>query len=435
MVEKDFKEGTAGVLRKSRSTYSIEGRPGAIDKTSPVTTASATILNLKDWNDDDGAKAGNFKISQWGTDNLFPNNLKDLFANNIVPGLIDFKQDMYYGLGPVLYDELGNPAMDEEVEEWAERWGLTEYLVAAFGDMALHENLFGQYVRNKARNKIHPAHVDAEECRLEVIDKKTKKINHILVKNWDEGKADMAAYPVFDPALPLKAPISMFHKKKKTPGFKYYALPVYVGMLTKWIPLANEIPAFHLSRMQRSINAKYHVKISYESLKKKKELEGWSNAQLNEWLETELKNIDDMLAGTTNAGKVFYSITATDSSGKELPGWEIKLIENNEKETSEANLQLYNESNQAITSAMQVQPSLACIQLGQKMSSGSEVLNSYNLHIKTRTPIMRSLVLQTVNICLKINWPAKKLHYRIEDPLLVMQEVDKSGVIDPINDN
>jgi hypothetical protein len=435
MVEKEQIEGKVGVLKKSRSTYSIEGKPGALDIPLPGTSAATASLNLKDWNDDDGSKQGDYKISQWGNDNLFPNNMKDLFANNIVPGLIDFKQDMYYSLGPVLYDDNGKPARDTEVEEWADRWGMTDYLVAAFGDMALHENLFGQFVRNKARNKIHPAHVDAEECRLEVIDKKTKKINHILVKKWDEGKADMAAYPVFDPYLPLKAPISMFHKKKKTPGFKYYALPVYVGMLPKWIPLANEIPSFHLSRMQRSINAKYHVKISHESLKKKKELEGWSNIQLNEWLENELKNIDAMLAGATNAGKVFYSITATDSSGKELPGWEIKLIDNNEKEMSEANLQLYNESNQAITSAMQVQPSLACIQLGQKMSSGSEVLNSYNLHIKTRTPIIRSLVMETVNTCIKVNFPSKKVHYRIADPLLVMQEVDKSGVIDPVNDN
>lgn len=431
-------KGEVGVLKKSNVSMEVTGevtKPGA-----PESTTSTTPIDIDDFNDDQGINHTKAKISRWGSDNLFPNSLKSLYSNNIVPGLLDFKQDMFFGLGPELYtvkDKWSKLeiADDENVMDWLKSWDYIDFLIAAFADAALQENVFSQYVLNKGKQRISKIyHIDAEECRLSVKDKKEKKSKFIFINDWDNNKdADAKPYNVFDIRKPLETSVTMRHIKKKSSGFRYYALPVFVGMLENWIPLANEIPKFHLSRLQRSLNIKYHIKIPIRSLQQVKEMYKYSQDQLDKWLNGKLKEIDDMLSGAANAGKTFYSFIEHDSNGKEMVGWEIRLIDNNEKEMSEANLQLYNETNQAITSSMQVQPSLASIQLGQKMSSGSEVLNAYNLHIKTRTPIIRRQVLSIINDAIKINWPDKNMFLQITDPVLVPQEEKKSGVIAPTN--
>lgn len=398
MVKKNYSTQPVGVLKQSNVSYEIDA--SAVDK-STITGVSSSYSSEK-FNDDDGLTLKEYKVSQWGQNNRFPNELRSVYANNIVPGLFDFKQDMYFGLGPSLFtlnsESKPVPFYDTQVNDWLESWDWLEYFVSMFADAAMYENIFAKIIPNKTNNKIHSIkHNDADECRISVKDKKTRKSEFIFVNNWEEDAVTKATpYPRFDHQKPSTKTISMVHLMKKSPGYRYYAMPVYVGILEAWLPLANEIPKFHLARMQKSLNIKYHIKIPVRSLEQVKELNKFSKEDLDKWLQEKLDEIDELLTGAANAGKTFYTFIEHDSNGKEMAGWQIIEVKNNEKEMSEANLQLYNETNQAITSAMQVQPSLACIQLGQKMSSGSEILNAYNLHVKTRTPIIRNLVCSPV---------------------------------------
>jgi hypothetical protein len=425
--------GSFGVIEKSNISVSVETPTAAFSKDG-IHSASNITLDASAFNDETGIKINNKKISAWGSNNLFPNDLKSIYSNNIISGLFDFKQDMFFGAGPRLYtlDENGNKkaTIDNEISDFLDSLGFIDYLISIFADAAMYENMFSQIIPNKGKDKIAKIiHVDAAECRLSVINPKSNKSDFLFVNRWgDLPDISAATYPSFDIKEPFKSNISMVHLKKKSAGFKYYAMPVYVGILEFWLPLANEIPKFHLSRLQKSLNIKYHIKIPIKSLEQTKELNRFSKDQLDEWLKNKLEQIDELLTGSANVGKTFYTFTEHDSNGKEMAGWQILEVKNNEKEMSEANLELYNETNQAITSAMQVQPSLACIQLGQKMSSGSEILNAYNLHVRTRTPIIRHLALSPINTALKINYPNKKIFVDIADPLLVKQEIDKSGV-------
>ena len=430
-------EGVAGVMPKSKGTYQI-GNPkpsAAMPGSGAGGGSSSSSVSFEE--DKTGISAGDHKISAWGKDNLFPNKLRSLYKNNIFPGLMDFKVDMTVGTEYFVYkDAIANnrkvriAVIDQEVEDWLEDWDFYSYMVDQFTDFAWTENAFCQFITTKDKKSIAKlVHINAEECRLTVMNPQTKQIEHIVVSDW-EVRSDKTPYPVFNRKDPLKHTISMYHCKKKSFLFNYYNYPVYIGALDKWVPLANEIPGSHLARLQNSVNAKYHIKIPVESLKALKELKQWNQTKLDDWLSDKLKELDDMLAGSENTGKTFYSFKQSDPNGKEVSGWEITLIQNNEKEMSEANLRLFNETNQAITSAVQVQPSLACIQLGDKMSSGSEVLNSYNLHVKTRTPIARHMILRPVNMALEINFPKKGYKIGIEDAILVKQEMDKKGYIE-----
>lgn len=427
-----------GVLPKAKGTYKISIKPdAAIDKKNP-STGSHSNINFTE--DKTGSSAGDHKISNWGKNNLFPNQLRSLYSNNIFPGLMDFKVDMMAGADVFVYREqivdnkkVKVPVIDQQVEDWLEDWDYYDFLIDQFTDFAWVENAFCQLITTRDKKNIKSlVHVNAEECRLTIINPDTRQSDYIVVSDWENSK-DRKPYPVFDRKKPLAHDISMYHCKKKSFLFNYYNYPVYIGALDKWIPLANEIPGFHLARLQNSINAKFHIKIPVESLKALKELKQWNQTQLDDWLTKKLEDLDSMLAGSDNVGKTFYSFKQSDPSGKEMSGWEITEIKNNEKEMSEANLRLFNETNQAITSAVQVQPSLACIQLGDKMSSGSEVLNSYNLHVKTRTTIARRLVLRPVNIALEVNFPGKGYKIGIEDAMLVKQEVSKKGFIEENN--
>lgn len=438
----ELKEGVAGVLPKSKGTYKIEGKKSN-EKPSAVSNTTVKKLNksIQDFAEDiKGLSIKDQKISIWGRDNLFPQHLMSLYQNNIFPGLMDFKVDMLYSLGPQLYVKkiIGNqmvevPVIDYEIEDWLESWDVKNFIADQFTDFVWTENLFTQKVVNKT--KALPIrrleHINTEECRLSIMN--TKGISEkIVMGNWRD-KRDYVVVDRWDPLKPTKHGVYMIHAKKKSFGFRYYNYPVYIGVTYKWLPLANEIPTFHLSRLQNSINAKFHIKIPVASLQALKELHNWNKDQIDKWLEDKLTEIDNMLAGAENAGKVFYTFKTSDANGKELSGWEIIELKNSEKEMSEANLRLFNETNQAITSAVQVQPSLACIQLGEKMSSGSEVLNSYNLHIKTRTTIARNLVMDNINRAIRLNWPDKRVYLKIEDAVLVKQEDNKSGLQEPSN--
>lgn len=60
-----------------------------------VDTLDSLPLQMVDKeSDQQGVPAGNYTVTPWGPDNLFPNQLRMLFENNLVPGLIDFKADM-----------------------------------------------------------------------------------------------------------------------------------------------------------------------------------------------------------------------------------------------------------------------------------------------------------------------------------------------------
>lgn len=433
-----------GILRKSNISYEITPITGLPTKSGSVSPFNGTTQGDYTFKEDDtGVTADKFKVSKWGTKNLFPNDLKALYKNNIVPGLMDFKVDMIVGKGLYVYreivDEKGNikeePIIDTEIQDWLDAWNVDDYLLEQTTDVVWVEGIFTQYILNKARKGIAKLqHVNAEECRLTIHEKNVSK--NIIVANWGASKKSEISYIPYAKLNDLSAEeilkqnISMSYLKKPSFGFRYYNYPLYIGALEAWIPLANEIPRFHLSVMQNSLNIKYHIQIPIESLDAVRKLKGYDETKLDEWLKTKLDEIDNVLSGATNAGKSFYSFTRSDMSGKELGGWQIKPIENNIKEMSEAFIKLIQESNSMLTAAFGVDPSIANIQTPGKLSSGSDKLYGYNIHINTRTYSPRRIVLQPLNTALKINWPNKyKEHIRfgLRSIVLNKQEETKTG--------
>ena len=371
-----------------------------------------------------------YVVSPWGVNNLFPNALISIvYDNNLLPGLAEFKEDMIFGRGLRFVDGSGRDVRDSRLRDWLGSWDVDGYIESQIGDYVVLYNTFTQFVKTRDGKRISRlAHVSGEACRCTVM--KGGRVERILVADWLFKENDFTAYPVFDPAQPVEkqAPVTMYHAFRRSPGYRYYGMPRFVGALHYWVPLLNRIPEYHLCMIRNSLNALFHVEIPYEPLERMRQSKGWSQEQLTRWIEEKIDALEEMLSGSGNAGKTFYSFASKDPNSSTLFTWKITPIDNKAKQLSEGYLKLFNDGNQALTSAMQVQPSLACIQLGEKMSSGSEVLNAYNLHMQTRTQMPRRIVLSALNLALKINFPELDVRACFDNVLLVHQDKEKSGV-------
>lgn len=432
----EIREGFAGVFGRSRMAVELtagrgvkaSGRGGG----GGGTGSEETLFKMVEKEDDTQyATAGKVNVSKWGADNLFPNSLRAVFDNNLAPGLLDFKTDMLYGAGYTLVNERTEQEEEFAAEwEWLNSWDVFTYLVQQITDFVTCENMFGQARRTLGGRQVADIlHVNAQECRLEIM--KNGVSQRVVVGDYTNMGGSFVPYPrwsYFEDMQNggMRDKIAMYHLKKPTFGFRYYNYPVYIGAMNTWVPVANQIPKMHLNTLKNMLMATYHVQIPLEQLERLAAQKGWKQAELSKFVEEKLEELDDMLSGAANAGKTFYSFTIS-HEGKPQE-WKITLIDSKLKEQSESYLKLFNDSNQALTSAFQVQPSLASIQLGDKMSSGSEVLNSYNLHVESRTPIARRLIATPINAALKINFPKTTARLAFKNIPLVRQAKDSSGV-------
>jgi hypothetical protein len=436
--EVEVKEGFAGVYGQSRMAVEVTGKGGkgavaALRGGDSGSSGGEKLFKMVEKEDDaQSVEVGGVKVSQWGADNLFPNSLRAVFDNNLAPGLLDFKTDMLYGAGYTLVSELTGEEEEFRAErEWLGSWDVFTYLLSQITDFVTCENIFGQARRSLSGKLITDIlHVNAQECRLEVM--KNGVSPRVVVGDYSNLSGKFAAYPRWDifgdvVAGQMRDKIAMYHLKKPTFGFRYYNYPVYIGAMNTWVPVANLIPSMHLNTLKNMLMAVYHVQIPLESLKLLAAEKNWKDKEVNKFVEDKLAELDDMLSGAANAGKTFYSFSVG-GQGSGQHEWKVTLIDNKLKEMSESYLKLFNDTNQALTSAFQVQPSLASIQLGDKMSSGSEVLNSYNLHVESRTPIARRLIATPVNAALKINFKGTQARLAFKNIPLVRQAKDKSGV-------
>lgn len=414
------------------------------------------LLNTIKKNTEDGA----VEVYPFGHDNRFPSQLFNLIKNDYKAlQLNNFNAEQIYGAGPIIINkyskaiELESKA-SKEVVDWLETWEYKSYLQALIADYASLLNCFtgvktsiaGKYNINANANiKIHSLyHYEASEVRLGIMDN-NGKIDYAVVGDWDgvSKKYSFVKIPIFDINNPTKHDISIIHAKRKVSGYPYYSYPSYFGVLNIWLPVANAIPLFHKSLLENGINAKYHIEISKEyidSLVNERRnacagnIQKMNSITVNSIFNEQKKKITDelknMMSGSANAGKFFASKKIADNDGKSQSSITITPIENKIKELSEAHLKLNEQVNSEYCSAFSVDPNLASITIGSgKMSSGSDKINSFNVHQQTKTIIPREVVLKAVNQAIKINFPDSKLELAFKPIMLVKQEENKNGVL------
>lgn len=384
------------------------------------------------------------ELAYWGFDNYFPQNIIGVSLNNsITPGLLNFKANTLQK-GLYLYEEqiVGGKRekvelIDTELEDWLEEVDIEKYILGASQDAVYLMNVFAELIFSRGGGKVVGfARLDASNCRVST-DYKTA----FVYSNWDKigfGYNSDWAFPLVQKAGKV-SPAMVYHSKNNFPGAMHYGVAPWIGSLN-WLKMANEIPIYKWASIKNGFSIKYHIEMPanyFTELYPNSHINPATGKNYNELdrqgKERELKRqMNDFLAGAENAGKAFYSKFAIGPDGKPMAGWKITPIE--DKTKYNAYLEDFNTSNQAITSAHNINPSLASVNTEGKLSSGSEMRNAFNIFNEISLNSEKKLILEPLLWAKNYNFPDKKrVKIGFKTVELTTTEAVKSGMVEQSN--
>lgn len=386
-------------------------------RSTPDNTKTAQpAVDITPAKDSQAAQVKGRKFARWGSDNKLPLNLMKLgYNNNLVPGSMDTKNQIALGDRLMFYyeryDDNGKvvkvPFEDTELEDWLEDIGAEDYLEEAIIDYDWYANFFAEFRfgRGSQQQVVRSIRcVEAMDTRSEVRSATTRRIMGFGVGDWNNSDKpkDLQYVRAFDKDNPYKYPKAMMHLKKKSPGNPYYPLPSWIGA-QEWVRHANKIPTWKTNNMDNALNMRWHIEYPERYFLNLYPDGKFTRDEREKKKQKMLDSIIDMLSGVSGTGKTFTSGFGVDKvTGKELPGWKLTPLK--PEINHEAYSKDFEDSNSAIMSAMNVDPSLSGIIIpGGKLGSGSEKRLSHEFHAQVKTRFARKLLLKPLSTAMKIS--------------------------------
>ncbi len=361
-----------------------------------------------------------------------PQLLLDLIRNNnLHMPLLNTNVDFLVGNGVGLFKETNvngkvklDVAHDPIIEAWLDRNNVDEQMDRLATDFKFTGNFFLEGILTGDRKVYSIKHQHASDCRAEIINPRTGKIEHYFIGDFVSGTAK---YLPKDPdkstirrvrAFNRVYPASKFiwHGKKYFTGQKYYGIPEWWGV-KNWLLLANQIPIFHLSGLTKGYNIRWHIKVPLSYFEQFPENE--RDAREDELMQ----QLDALLSGAENHGKAFISRFSQDNR---YPEWKIEPLTG--ELYDEAYKDIFAQSNTALSSSDGVDPSLAGYDTTGKLSSGSEKKNSYNIHIALKTPRPRKLLLAWLKDVQRINGWDPTIKFAFKDFEITNVDENPTGI-------
>lgn len=355
--------------------------------------------------DEDIQEKNSDTIAYWGDGNDYPQIIREeLGKNSDLISFLDLQARVLYA-GGVGY-ELQNPSTGEvipgrnmEIEAFLFRnW---RYPIEATIDFYKFINVFPEIILSNDRSKVkwlinRPAH----QCRYELQDKKGRINNCYVSANWPEtlyNDKTTLMRPVIDAAYDMPEDVKERRDNAKNyiypvsyySGNTYYQLANWNSLRkSKWLELANKIPAFKLAMMNNQISIKYHIQIPdyYWQWKFEGVWDTMSPEEKKGKKQEEIEAINTFLQGEKNAGKSITTGYKVTIDGKELPG--IKIIAIDDKLKDGIYLEDSVEATIKMFSALGLDPSILGIVPGKGGSnrSGSDKREAINLYISIIQP-------------------------------------------------
>lgn len=399
----------------------------------------------------DYATKGLGRVAPWGSNNLKPNYYLELLSeSNIMAQLIHtavsfaighlytFKWEIDIYTRELMKTYYPAPP---EVQKVLSSRKILKLMRSRATDFYIHGNTWCKIILSRdAKNVADLQHVDAFQCRLELKDPKSKRIeNHFVCSDWRSPRwqpnesmeenisgINVRKYPAFDEYNPLAYMQSLHHSKLYWSGHEYYGIQPWHSA-HNWIRYANTMPVWMVSNIEKSFNIKYHIEYPDGFFSYLEELFDSPEERQNEKTRI-FQVLDDMLSGAENAQSTFYTPYSLDEmTGKEYAGWKIKSIPNDLKD--DAFIKAFEVSNDAMTSAMGIDPSLAGIQRAGKMpASGSEKRISYQLHEVLRTEEARKIMVEPLEIWRDVNGYDSEMQFGFLQRNIVTLAEDPSGM-------
>jgi hypothetical protein len=384
------------------------------------------------------------EMAKWDfnlNDNRFPKEAFELiYSDKDAPQIIQRLVYFALGKGELLLFKRTETQPEivtiTEIEAWKRKnkRKLSNFLWNIATNFYTYGNYFTEYVMTNDRKEVADFHaIDAHNVRAEKVNPNSGRIENYYIATFEQSH-DWKKYtivPAFNEMNPTVKPKFILHGKVPTPGNPYYGIPVWVGGVEQMM-LRKRITEYYSKGLDNGFNVKYMLKIHPEFYKgcKTQEERDTKKAAL-------VADLNDALSGTKNSGKTVAVDMVVDHIVKELTGVvEIHPIANNLNDTSYNNI--LQQSNSNVPANFGISSTLAGIERSSQLSSGSEVLNQYNVHLAINVPQPRALILQAIEIIFELNgWSEKYAdqydYIGFEDIQLVMQQESKSGIMPPSN--
>ena len=135
-----------------------------------------------------------------------------------------------------------------------------------------------------------------------------------------------------------------------------------------------------------------------------------------------MDSITEVLSGKRNAGKFFESVDFYDDTTGNLCSWKIEAVDQKIKDFVESQLKIGEAANSAITSGMQLHPSLTNIMVNGKLASGSEMLYAHQIYKLSDVAIPEMVILDPINQAIRYNFPESGLQLGFYHQSLMTEE-------------
>lgn len=351
---------------------------------------------------------------KWGDDDNLPQRIFDRCAqNDSMFNAIDTSASLMVGSGVYCFREVFEnneiiqvPQYVPEFEDFIEQSNYNEFLYQNDWNKEFSANSFALFKINAAGKVQEVKAYDPQDCRAEYYTG-NQILNYYTCGDFTRGKYtgkedhENSVHKIKSTVqIDLAAPKMgnyMMHNRYHMAGQKYYSFPRWWFGLKAWLELSNLIPRFQLANIKNGISPKYlikmpenlfaHCKDEKEKLKKKQQL---------------IDDFERKIAGADNAGKTI-AVFKTYIGDKEIS---IDIVPIDFKQLDNVFLNTFDVSARAISRGIGIDPSLAGMDSGGKLGSGSDKVQTYNFHMVKQSP-KEMLSLKELYLVKKINkWPA-----------------------------
>lgn len=380
---------------------------------------------------------GDYLVLNYGDYNNLPEKIKDIIQNNyLVPGILTKKDQLLWGKGPKLYKErfidgklVREWQDDEEVQKWLDNTNYLEYFEKAVTDYTTIKGTFTKFKRSRGgrigTNFISRLeHISPNRARYAKIkSSQAEDPTHIIETDFKFGNIrsvkNAKAYRIFDVKEPFKYRHSIYYSNKYTFCQDYYTVPDIYGSL-EWIRRSTTVPKIIKYLQENSMYPRYHVESPLgfwddkeDELKEqcKKLNKTYHPKMLKQYQDDFLSEIAKVMSGVENVGKFWHSTKRIEIKGTSLKeeGWEIKPIDMKIKEFIDAQIEVSNRSDRAVSSGVGLHGALGNVNESARSNSGSEQIYALKNYLKTGIDIPEMIVTKPMNFALKANFPNKGL--------------------------
>lgn len=390
---------------------------------------------------------GDWNVFPYGENNKIPLMIRNtVYANSIVPGILNKKTGLFWGQGPKLYTEkVINGELtrkyidDQEVYKWLNTWKWEDYILKCTVDYTHIESAYTKFVNKKGwriGSNFQVAYLEHIKPYKPMVVGKGYIPTHILLNRDDDPTLPPDVYPLFDKSNAFKSSQSIHYARLYTFCSDFFAIPQILGSIP-WIVQSTNVSKFIDALTKNSVNIKYHITSPQEfwnqkekSIKDQCEEEGkpYKASMLKRYKRALLKEIQSVLSGLENAGKFWHSEQVFSDVGGSLveQGWKIIPIEQKMRDTVQSQIDIGNFANKQTSVGVGVHSAIGNVTEEGRSGSGSEQYYALNNFNQIGIDIPEMVIMEPLNMALEINFPKKNVKmgfYR--QPAKRQEEVSK----------